>query len=137
MYSALAQYQDTQVNTSSPEKILLMLYDGAIKFTRIAVERVAKGDIPGKGLYISKAQAIVGELMNTLDHEVGGEMAGRLEQLYIYLIDEYVAANVNASEQPLQNALGILTTLRDTWAEAVHVVHKEREAGMGQFGRVG
>ena len=119
MYTALAQYQDMQVSTSSPEQILLMLYDGAVKFTRMAMDRLENGDVAGKGLYIGKAQAIVAELMNTLDHEVGGEMAARLEQLYIYLIDEYVAANRGNALRSLENALGILTTLRDAWAEAV------------------
>ena len=57
--------------------------------------------------------------MNTLDHEVGGELAARLEQLYIYLIDEYIAANINSSAKPLENALGILTTLRNAWVQAV------------------
>jgi flagellar protein FliS len=129
MYQGLAQYQNTQVSTSNPEKILIMLYDGAIKFTRLAIERLAKGDIAGKCCYISKAQAIVAELMNTLDHEAGGEQATRLEQLYFYLTNEYVTANINNSAQPLENALGILTTLRDAWVEAVGIVKKERENG--------
>jgi flagellar protein FliS len=129
MYSGLAQYQDTQVSTSSPERILVMLSDGAVKFTRIAIERITMGDIAAKGLYISKAQAIVAELMNTLDHDAGGELAARLKQLYIYLINEFVTANINNSAQPLENALGILTTLRDTWVEAAGMVKKEREIG--------
>lgn len=133
MYSGLAQYQATQVSTSSPESILVMLYDGAIKFTRIAIDRLAKGDIAAKGIHISKAQAIVAELMSTLDHEAGGEQAARLEQLYIYLTNEYVTANINNSPQPLENALGILTTLRDAWVEAAAIVKREREgAGSGQ-----
>ena len=138
MYTGIAQYQNTQVSTSNPEKILLMLYDGAVKFTRIAIDRLAKGDIAAKGLYISKAQAIVAELMNTLDHDAGGAMASRLEQLYIYLINEYVTSNINNSVQPLENALGILTTLRDTWVEAAVIVKKERESdGTWQQARLG
>ena len=128
MYTGIAQYQNTQVSTSNPEKILLMLYDGAVKFTRIAIDRLAKGDIAAKGLYISKAQAIVVELMNTLDHDAGGAMASRLEQLYIDIINEYIDANINSSAQPLENALEILTTLRDTWVEAALIVKKERES---------
>lgn len=127
MYTGFAQYQNMQISTSSPEKILLMLYDGAIKFTKMAADRMEKGDIAGKGLYISKAQAIVVELMNTLDHEIGGEMAVRLEQLYMYLINEYVAANINNSAQSLQNAVDILSTLRDTWREAMEKVTCDQE----------
>ena len=52
-----------------------------------------------------------------------------MEQLYIYLTNEYSGANINNSAQCLENALGILTTLRDAWVEAVGIVKKERENG--------
>ena len=126
MLSPFNQYQNTQVSTSSPEKLLLMLYDGAINFTRIALDKMEKKDIAGKGKFIGKAQAIVSELMSTLNHEVGGDISRRLEQLYIYLIDEYLAANINNSPRSLENALKILTILRDTWVEAIEIWHRER-----------
>jgi flagellar protein FliS len=126
MNSQLRQYQATQLSTSVPEKILLMLYDGAINFSKIALEKVDKGDTSGKGVYISKAQAIVSELMNSLNHEVGGEVSKRLEQLYIYLIDEYVAANTKNSQESLEHTIKILGMLRDTWQEAIDVMHRER-----------
>ncbi|GLI38484.1 flagellar export chaperone FliS [Geobacter hydrogenophilus] len=129
MVTAFNQYQDTQITTATPEKILLMLYDGAINFTRIARERMEQGDVAGKAKFIGKGLAIVTELMNTLNHDVGGEISQRLEQLYIYIIDEYTAANVNNSVKSLDNALRILTILRDTWAEAVDIWRKERVAG--------
>ena len=125
----LKQYQQTQVNTSSPEKILLMLYDGAINFSRIAMDKAAKGDKSERGKYVSKAQAIVAELMNTLDHDMGGVVAERLTMLYMYIINEYVHANVNNSVKSLENTVKILGMLRDTWAEAIEIVKKEREAG--------
>jgi flagellar protein FliS len=127
MYTPINQYRTTQVNTSSPEKILLMLYDGAINFSRIALDKMEKKDIAGKGNFISKAQAIVAELMNTLNHEVGGEIARNLERLYIYLINEYVEANIQNSPKALENAIKILTMMRGTWAEAIEIVKKERE----------
>lgn len=123
------QYQSVQVTTSNPEKVLIMLYDGAINFTKIAIDKLAKGDIAGKGLYIGKAHAIVAELMGTLNHEVGGDIARQLEQLYTYLIDEFVAANIKNSAVHLENALKIMTTMRNTWVEAADIVRKERESG--------
>ena len=124
------QYQQTQVTTSSPEKILLMLYDGAINFSRIAVEKAANGDKSERGKYVSKAQAIVAELMNTLDHEVGGDITIQLERLYMFIISEYVHANVNNSVSSLENTIKILSMLRDTWVEAIEIVKREREAGI-------
>ncbi|RNC67273.1 MAG: flagellar export chaperone FliS [Desulfuromonadales bacterium] len=129
MLTPFNQYQNTQVNTASPEKVLIMLYDGAINFTKIALEKMEKKDIAGKGKFIGKAQAIVSELMNTLNHEIGGDISRRLEQLYIYLIDEYLRANIQNSPQALQNAVRILTILRDTWLEAIEIWKREREAG--------
>ena len=135
MLSPFNQYQNTQINTSSPEKLLLMLYDGAINFTRIALDKMDKKDIAGKGMYIGKAQAIVSELMNTLNHEVGGDISRQLERLYIYIIDEYLAANINNSPRSLENALRILTILRDTWVEAIDIWRREREIAVAPSDR--
>lgn len=128
MISSLNQYQNTQVGTASPERILIMLYDGAINFTRIALEKMNKGDLAGKGRFVGKAQAIVSELMNTLNHEVGGEVARNLERLYVYIIDEYLKANINNSPQALENNLRILGMLRETWVEAIEIAKQERQA---------
>jgi flagellar protein FliS len=98
------QYQNIQVTTSNPEKVLIMLYDGAINFTRIAIDKIAKGDVAGKGLYIGKAHAIVAELMDTLNHEIGGDISRQLQRLYIYLIEELVAANIKSSSDPGHHA---------------------------------
>lgn len=135
MYAQVNQYRNTQVNTAAPEKILLMLYDGAINFTKLAIEKINANDRAGKGLFISKAQAIVAELMNTLNHDIGGDIAARLEQLYIYIIDQYLDANINNAVQPLENAVRILTMLRDTWAEAIEIWRKEKDtSGLRQAG---
>jgi flagellar protein FliS len=130
------QYQNTQITTASPEKILIMLYDGAIRFSRLAIEKLEKGDIAGKGVYIGKVLAIVSELRSTLNHEVGGEIALQLEQLYIYLIDELSRANINNSALSLENAIRVLTILRDTWVEAVKIMKKERESSQNSDNRM-
>jgi flagellar secretion chaperone FliS len=130
-------YQKTQIITSTPEKILIMLYDGAVNFTKIAREKLVKGDRAGKGMYISKAQAIVAELMNTLNHEVAPVIARDLERLYIYMIDEYIAANISNNPIHLDNVIRIMTTMRDTWAEAIDIAKRERVADLSvQMGRI-
>jgi flagellar protein FliS len=129
MQAQLKQYQQTQISTASGEKIVLMLYDGAINYSRLAVENAAKGDRAGRGKYISKAQAIVAHLMDSLDHKIGGDITKRLNQLYMYIIQEYVNANVNNSVTPLGNAIKILGMMRETWIEAIEIVKKERETG--------
>jgi flagellar protein FliS len=124
-------YQKTQITTSTPEKILIMLYDGALNFTKIAREKMVKDDKAGKGMYISKSQAIVAELMNTLNHEVAPVIARDLERLYIYIIDEYIAANISNNPIHLDNIIRIMSTMRDTWVEAVDIAKKERTGNNG------
>lgn len=126
MASPYNPYQNNQVITSSPEKILLMLYDGAINFSKMAIEQLQRQDLAGKGKYLGKAQAIVTELMNTLNHEIGKDLSKQLEQLYLYLIDEFTQANLHNSVESLENAVKILTILRDGWTEAVEIAKKER-----------
>lgn len=126
MRPSLNPYQNTQITTASPEKILVMLYDGAIKFTLLAQERMKQKDMAGKGTYIGKSMAIVAELMATLNHEVGGKVAQDLEQLYIYLIGEFTKANVDNDITALENAHKILVTLRDTWNDATQIWYQER-----------
>lgn len=121
------QYQNVQITTSTPEKILIMLYDGAIKFTRMAIDRLSKGDIAGKGMYISKAHAIISELMFSLNHEVGGDITKQLERLYTFLGDEFIAANIKNDVKHLDNALKIMSNMRDTWLEAVELAKRDRE----------
>lgn len=126
MYAPINHYQNMQVTTASPEKILLMLCDGAVSFSRIARERMSRNDVAGKGTYIGKALAIVTELRGTLNHEAGGEIAGNLERLYTYIIDQFIDANVNNDPNSLENAIKILSHVRDSWTEAVEVARKER-----------
>ncbi|ABQ28236.1 flagellar export chaperone FliS [Geotalea uraniireducens] len=129
MANPYTQYQTMQVGSASPEKILIMLYEGAINFTRIAADRMRNNDIAGKGKYIGKALAIVTELMNTLNHDVGGEIAINLERLYMYLISEFTEANLNNSAASLENAINVLTILKDGWNDAILQARKERAAG--------
>ena len=113
-------YQKTQVTTAKPEKILLMLYEGAIKFVKIANVRMRAKDIAGKGTYISKAMAIISELMNTLDHEVGGALAQDLENLYMFMMDKLMEANLHNRPEDLETVEKLLVTLYSAWDDVVN-----------------
>ena len=113
-------YQKTQVMTAKPEKILLMLYEGAIKFTKLAAVRMREKNIAEKGKYISKSLSIVSELMNTLDHEKGGQIAADLENLYMFIMDKLIEANMNNRVEELEVAERLLTTLYAAWRDVVN-----------------
>lgn len=119
------QYQDTQVATASREQILIMLYDGAIRFVRQAIFAIESGDRVKKGEGINKAVAIVTEFRNTLDHEVGGEIAANLDALYDYMVREMIKGNAGNDVKPLKIVEGMLAELRDTWKQAIDIARSE------------
>lgn len=120
------KYKAASVQSASREKILLMLYEGAIKFTKRAMLAIDKGDIAERGTNIGRAYDIVLELANTLNHEVGGELSAQLEQLYMFVTDQFTQANISGDKQNLENALKILNTLYEGWVQAVENLKKEQ-----------
>lgn len=119
------KYKKTSVESASKEKLLLMMYEGAIKFTKKAILACETKNIAERGLNIGKAYDIILELNNTLDHKVGGDLAKQLEQLYMYMTEEYTQANITGKPEHLQNVLKILNTLYEGWVQAVEQVKKQ------------
>ncbi|MBI3544849.1 MAG: flagellar export chaperone FliS [Deltaproteobacteria bacterium] len=121
----LNKYKQTSVTTASRGQVLLMLYEGAIKFCRIAIDATQKKDLAEKGKYILKVQDIINELVVTLDHNVGGNLSKELERLYNYMIEQITEANIKNDVKPLQTTLKLLETLYEGWAAAVNQVNKQ------------
>jgi len=124
---ALASYQNTQVTTAKPEKILLMLYEGCIKFLKIARVRMEEKNIAEKGKYISKALAIISELTNTLDHKVGGQISVDLENLYMFMMDKLIEANSQNKTEHIDVVENILLTLYEAWQD---IIENPRDDGV-------
>ena len=112
-------YKSVSVDTASPRQRLLMLFDGAVRFSNRASRCVEAGDIAGKGLYIGKAQAIVQELQNVLRHDVAPELCGALSSLYTYIIELYSQANLSGEPEAIKEATELPETVRAGFAEAV------------------
>ncbi len=119
------QYQHNQIMTASPEQILLMLYDGAIKFTRQALAAGEAGNMPEKLGRISKTFAIITEFSSSLNHEIGGDIAADLDGLYHFMLRELNKARKDTSGDHLRNVEKLLVDLRLTWGEAVEINRKE------------
>ena len=115
----IGAYKKTSVNTASKEQILLMLYQAAIKNCKKAITAIEENNIPRKGEYIGKLQDIIIELMNSLDHDIGGEITKELESLYEFIIHQTTQANINFDKEPLRGVLNILTTLYEGWDKAI------------------
>jgi flagellar protein FliS len=119
MSYGLGAYKKTSVETASKEQILLMLYQAAIKNCKKAIEAIDQKNLPKKGEYIGKMQDIVVELSNSLDFEVGGDVAKELASLYDYILYSSTQANIKIDKTHLEGCLKVLNTLYDGWAEAI------------------
>jgi flagellar protein FliS len=119
MSYGLGAYKKTSVETASKEQILLMLYQAAIKNCKKAIEAIEQRNIAKKGEYIGKLQDIIVELSNSLDFEVGGEVAKELASLYDYILYSSTQANIKIEKSHLEGCLKVLNTLYDGWTEAI------------------
>lgn len=125
---SMNQYLHNQVKTASPEQILLILYDGAIRFTRQAIAGILANKSAEKGAAISRAMAVIAEFSDTLDHEVGGKIAEELDALYSFMMRELIQANLKNDVERLRVVEALLVELRQTWGEAVAITRKEAAA---------
>ncbi|MBM3274240.1 MAG: flagellar export chaperone FliS [Candidatus Sericytochromatia bacterium] len=113
-----AQYQTAQFETAPPEKLLLMLFDGAIRFTNTAMKAMEERNIQIAHTNCIKVQNILTELMSTLRFDVGGDIAKNLFDLYEYLHHRTITANMKKDPTILEEVSGHLRDLREAWAQA-------------------
>lgn len=124
MSNPYQKYKQTQVVSASKEKLLLMMYEGAIKFTKLAIKAAEEKNIAERCTQLGRAYDIVMELNNTLDHKVGGDISAQLEQLYMFITEQFTKGNITGDPEPLKNALKILETLYEGWRGAVEKLKK-------------
>lgn len=129
MSNGYGKYKKMSVQSANKEKILLLLYEGAIRFIKQAKIACEAKKVQEKGEYIGRAYDIVMELNTTLDFKTGGEVAVNLEQLYIYVLEQLTRANITSDTKYLDNALKILNTLYDGWVKAVEEIKKKESKG--------
>lgn len=117
MHSKGAQaYLQTQVQSRTPVELVVLLYDGAIKFLEQAREAMAQRNLVAKRDAMSRATAIIQELQHMLNMEAGGEVAERLDGLYTYILGRCYDANMQLDPSGLEETIRLLTPLRDAWS---------------------
>lgn len=132
----LKQYQRTEVETATPEKILILLYDGAIQFLNKALIALNEKNIQEIHNNIVGAEHILLEFMNTLDFEQGGDFAIRLNALYQYFYNRLVEANMKKDKEIVKEVLNFLVDLRATWKQAINMTKAEAQTVMSAGGDV-
>ena len=120
--NAAQTYRQNAILTASPEKLVQMLYDGAIRHlerSRIGLTDATqnRGAVVGESL--GKAMAIVGELRSSLDMDAGGEIAQNLDRLYEFTLDQLSQANLNRAAEPVEHGLHVIRTLKEGWDSIV------------------
>ena len=110
-------YKKASVNTLDQNKLIIMLYDGAIKNASFAVEYMKSGEIEKVHNCLIKAKNIVTELMATLNMEKGGDVAKNLQSLYSYMFSQLIEANMEKKTQPIVVVIELLKELRVAWVE--------------------
>tara|TARA_R110002072_G_scaffold174303_4_gene329478 strand:+ start:92671 stop:93051 length:381 start_codon:yes stop_codon:yes gene_type:complete len=115
---AAATYQRNAVMTASPEKLVKMLYDGAIKNlekSRAGLAEESTSRSQEVGLALSKAMGIIGELRASLDHAAGGDISRELDRLYEFVLDQLSQANLQRSAKSVDAAIEVMRTLKEGW----------------------
>ncbi|CBH22448.1 FliS [Acetoanaerobium sticklandii] len=122
MNNPYAKYKEQSVTTATPEELTLMLYNGCIKFINLAEVYIEEKDYAKSNLNIQKAQGIIQELNITLNMDY--EISQNLRQLYTFVNEKLLDANIKKDKQALFDAKEIVSDLRDTWKEAMALSRK-------------
>jgi flagellar secretion chaperone FliS len=129
-YAAQQQaYQSNSVNTASPGELTLMLYNGCLKFIKLAKKGIEEKNHELKNTNIQKSQKIISELMVTLNPDAA--ISNQLMPLYDYINRRLIEANIQNDTEILDEVAGLVTEFRDTWKEVIRLSRKQ------QFGQGG
>ena len=129
------QYRATKVETAGPVDLVVMLYQGAVRFIRLGIEAMERDDTQTAHTNLVRAQDIVVELLGSLNREAGGQIAVQLASGYDYCFRRLVTANVKKDPEPAREVIRILRDLGSAWQE---IAAQQRQAqGQGRAGALG
>jgi flagellar protein FliS len=116
------------MNTASPGELTLMLYNGCLKFIKLAKNGIAEKKFEQKHINIIKVQNIIRELMVTLNMDI--EVSQNMMQLYDYMLNRLVEANTKNDIDILNEVEGFVVEFRDTWKEVIQI-NRQQQHGQG------
>jgi flagellar secretion chaperone FliS len=112
-------YRQTQAQTAAPGELVVMLYQGALRFVTSAIEAIESKDIAAAHTNLMRSQAIISELSETLDAERGGDVARNLARIYHYMNRQLIDANLRKDVMPAREVQKLLRELLPAWQAAV------------------
>ena len=122
-------YKKASVNTLDQNKLIIMLYDGAIKNANFAIQYMESGEIEKVHDSLIKTKNIVTELLATLNMDQGGEIAKNLKSLYSYMFSQLVEANMEKKSEPVLAVIDLLKELRGAWIQIREKKKPEEKKG--------
>ena len=122
-------YQNIQVTTVDKGRLLLMMYEGAIKFLKQSRAGLEGNDIAKFCRFLSKGQAIIAELMNTLNFEKGGDIARDLERLYDFMLFYLTEANLHRDAARVTKVIELLDTVYGAYKEIIEGQKTQLQGG--------
>ena len=108
-------YQDAAVTTQSKGRLIVLLYEGAIKFMKLAIQELEANNYEAKGRYINRARDIINELNAILDTDAGGEIAANLRKLYLFIDNRLSEANIKRDPQMIREVITLMEELNQGW----------------------
>lgn len=128
MNKAANAYFQTKVSTTDQGQLLIMLYDGALRYLAQARDKILAKDYAAKGILISKVISIINELSASLNLEKGGSLATNLNNLYVLCTARLLQANLKMNLESLDSVVQILSGLRSAYAQIVDTPEAKRAA---------
>lgn len=110
-------YQRNKYETASPHRLILMLYEGALRFSTQAIKAIEIQNIDETNRMLQKTQDIMYELIACLNHQEGGDIASNLHNLYMYIIDLLIKANMKKDSAYIVEAMDILKDIKSAWEQ--------------------
>jgi flagellar secretion chaperone FliS len=116
-HSSAGQYQQAQFATADRGRLLLLMFDGALRFLAQAEEGLRNDRVEEFAAQLGRAQAVIAELLHTLDHKAGGEIAAQLDRLYRFMLEHLVEANVQKSPRHVAEVHRVMSIIADSYRE--------------------
>lgn len=133
-----SNYRQSHVETADQTELLVMMYNGALKFLRQGRQAIGDKNIENTNYFLGRVQDIIAELMGSLDLENGGEVAKNLFNIYEYMHHRLVQANIKKDAALLVDVEKMLASLKQAWEqnrqETPAQVNTQRDKGILNYG---
>lgn len=127
----IAQYQKVQVLTADRVRLIIMLYEGVVRFNKCAQKAIKEGDVQARNNSINRSLDILGELTSSLNMEQGGEVAKNLSRLYDFSVQQLMLANMKNESAPIEAVTKVINELKSGW-EAISTQDKGQRKAVGE-----